>query len=353
MTARNPTPKGLALRGGAIIGLCTAVCLLIASTISSLIVPAWMIAVSSVVIGLLSYFVISTLMERFIYRKIKLIYKSIHASKAGKDNMPLDNLSMNEDVITDVNEEVEKWASEKNAEISRLQDLSDYRREFLGNLFHEIKTPVFSVQGYLHTLKDGALHDGNVNQEYIEKAVKNIDRLDSIVEDLELIALQESNQLTIDWESYNLTALIKDVFDALELQSDEADTEFILKDGCDIPFQVIADKDKVRQVLVNLLTNAVKYGRPGGTITVGIYDMDDNILTEITDEGEGIAEEEIPRLFERFYRLDKSRQRTGKGGSGLGLAIVKHVIEAHDQRINVRSSIGKGSTFGFTLRKDK
>lgn len=353
MNRRNPTPREFAFAGSAVIALLLLICLSVYNIVFGSQMK-WVHILGIVLLtGGIAFFTMFQLLETFIYRKIKLIYKNIHDLKLGKKGFTEKNVNLKNDIISEVNSEVQKWAIEKNSEISRLTELESYRKEFLGNVFHEIKTPVFSVQGYLHTLNDGAIDDDQVNRQYIKKAVRNINRLEQIILDLELIAMQENHKLELDWEHFDITALIKDVFDALELQSDNTDVEFLFKQGCDVPFIVSADQDKIRQVIVNLISNALKYGKEGGSIIVGIYDMDSNILIEITDQGSGIPQDELSRLFERFYRIEKSRVRTGVGGSGLGLAIVKHIVEAHNQTINVRSTVGVGSTFGFTLKKAK
>ncbi len=347
---RNPTPRAFAFVGSALISVVLAMALAIFVIALKINIAWYTIALLSVVVGALSYLVIYLLLERFIYRKIKLIYKTIHDLKLSKDD-EADRVQLSEDIISEVSDEVQKWANAQNKEIARLKDQEEYRKEFIGNVFHEIKTPVFSIQGYLHTLRDGAFDDKNVNKVYLKKAVKNVDRLEKIIEDLELIALQESDQLEIKVEKFDVTQLIKDVFDALELQADERDMEFGIKEGCDKPFNVLADRDKIRQVVFNLVNNAIKYGKEGGQCLVGLYDMDVTVLVEISDDGQGIEPEELNRLFERFYRADKSRYRESTGGTGLGLAIVKHIMDAHDQTISVRSKVGEGSTFGFTLKK--
>lgn len=351
MTGRNPTPKEFAFSGAVLIALLTGVCLCIYIALSSSSLQWPVILLVALGAGIFSYFIFHELLERFIYRKIKLIYKTIHELKLGKLGFSEEKVDLGADIINEVNDEVQRWAIKKNNEISRLKELESYRKEFLGNVFHEIKTPVFSVQGYLHTLKDGAIDDQKVSRNYINKAVKNIDRLEQIIQDLELITLKENNQLVIEKEVFDITSLLKDVFDALELQADIKDIEFGIKTGCDRPFKVNADRDKIRQVLVNLINNAIKYGKDGGSIIIGIYDMNENILIEITDNGIGIQQEKLNRLFERFYRVDESRYRGSVGGSGLGLAIVKHIIDAHEQTIHVRSTVNVGSTFGFTLEK--
>lgn len=354
MIGRNPTPKDFAFTVALLVGMFLGLCLIAYSLLSHHAI-SWLYVISfSLLSSILSYFVLMFLLEKFFYRKIKLIYKTIHRLKLGKNGADEREIKLDEDIIQEVNDEVQRWAVQKNREIIRLQEMENFRKDFLGNVFHEIKTPVFSVQGYLYTLKDGAFEDEKVSKIYIDKAVKNIDRLEQIIKDLEVINQNENNRLALDYSKFDINLLVKDVFDTLEYQADIKDIEFGIKPGCDRSFFVFADQEKIRQVLVNLLNNAIKYGKDGGLIVAGFYDMNDNILVEITDNGVGISQEHIDRLFERFYRVDKSRYRKDAiGGSGLGLAIVKHIIDAHDQTITVRSTLDVGSTFGFTLQKAK
>lgn len=290
------------------------------------------------------------LLRIFIYRKIKPIYKAISRLKSGSTKAG--KVDIDRDIITDVNNEVTRWESERDEEIAQLKKLETFRREFLGNVSHELKTPIFSIEGYIHTLLDGGLEDKDINVHYLQRAAKSVDRLCLIVEDLEAISKLESGELELEFRSFDLHDLIKEVFDSLELPARERRITMGFKEGCDKPFYVFADKERIRQVLVNLVVNSIKYGRDGGKTVVGIYDFDEKYLIEVTDTGIGIDTPHLPRLFERFYRVDKSRSRE-QGGTGLGLAIVKHLIEAHGETINVRSAIGVGSTFGFTLKKAK
>jgi two-component system phosphate regulon sensor histidine kinase PhoR len=243
-----------------------------------------------------------------------------------------------------------EWADDKAREIAELKQMEQYRREFIGNVSHELKTPIFNMQGYLHTLIDGGIHDDKINLDYLYKAAGNLDRLNNIVEDLESISLLESGSLEMEMRKFDIHELAQQVFESLEMQADSNDIELGFKKGCDKSTMVVGDHERIRQVLTNLVSNSIKYGRENGKTQVGFYDMDENVLVEISDNGIGIDKEHLSRLFERFYRIDKSRSRH-QGGTGLGLAIVKHIIEAHDQTIHVRSTPGVGSTFGFTLRK--
>ena len=290
-------------------------------------------------------------LEFFIYRKIKLIYKTIHSLKTQKYDAKLSNFSWSQDPISNMNKEVISWARDQKEAIDELKRLAEFRKEFLGNVSHELKTPIFNIQGYIHTLIDGALEDPEVNIRFLKKAAKSADRLSDLVADLLAISQLESGELNMELERFDINSLLKDVYEQLEVRAKERGISLLIKEGCNKPFYVFADRYRIRQVLVNLVGNAIKYGKEMGTATAAFYDMDENILIEIADNGDGIEQEHLPRIFERFYRVDKSRAReSGPGGTGLGLAIVKHIIEAHNQTINARSTIGYGTTFGFTLK---
>jgi two-component system phosphate regulon sensor histidine kinase PhoR len=279
-----------------------------------------------------------------------LIYKSIHSLKLGKDLKEALGEKISDDPLGDVEKEVATWAFDKRDELEDLQKLEKFRREFLANLSHEFKTPLFSIQGYLHTLIDGAIDDKNVNKKFLEKSANSVERLVNLVSDLEEISQLEKGEIKIIYEEFDVNNLAEDVMDELEEKAKKNAIKFSIKKGTDKKWMVNADKEKIRQVITNLIDNSIKYGKQGGETIISFYDMDENILIEITDNGIGVNEEHLPRLFERFYRVDKSRSRDA-GGTGLGLAIVKHIIEAHHQVINVRSTLNIGSTFGFTLQK--
>lgn len=257
---------------------------------------------------------------------------------------------VNSDPIKRVNEEVIQWAYDQKQEITQLKAMETYRKDFLGNVSHELKTPIFNIQGYIETLLEGAINDPEVNITFLNKAAASAERLNTLVNDLLEISKLESGNLEMNFESFDICELTKEVFDIYSGMANRRNIKLKIKEGCDKPFQVLADKDRIRQVLNNLIANAINYGKEGGNTLLGFYDMDKNILIEVADDGEGIESEHLPRLFERFYRTDRSRSRNS-GGTGLGLSIVKHIIEAHHQIINVRSSIGEGTTFGFTLKK--
>lgn len=313
--------------------------------------------VQSALVAFCITFVISFLLvfyslEFFIYRKIKLIYKTIHSLKTQKYDARLSNYNLLNDPITNMNKEVISWARDQKEQMEELKKLAEFRKEFLGNVSHELKTPIFNIQGYIHTLIDGAIEDPEVNIRFLQKAGRSADRLSDLVADLLAISQLESGELVMEFERFDINSLIKDVYEQLEVKAKERGITLLIKEGCNKPFYVHADRYRIRQVIVNLTTNSIKYGKEYGTTTAAYYDMDENVLIEIADNGEGIDQEHLPRIFERFYRVDKSRAREGgAGGTGLGLAIVKHIIEAHNQTINVRSTNGAGTTFGFTLKK--
>jgi two-component system phosphate regulon sensor histidine kinase PhoR len=301
--------------------------------------------------GGLSFFLFFYALEFFIYRKIKLIYKTIHSLKTQKYDAVIENFDWDKDPIFEMSKEVINWARDKKMEIAQLKKVADFRKEFLGNVSHELKTPIFSIQGYLHTLLDGAMDDPEVNTKFLKKAAKSTDRLSDLVADLLEISKLESGELVMNEERFDINSLTKDVYEQFEVKAKEKGIELTIKEGCNKPFMVLADKYRIRTVLVNLVGNSLKYGKPNGFTSAAYYVMGDNILVEIADTGEGISQEYLPRIFERFYRVDKSRTRNDEvGGTGLGLAIVKHIIEAHHQTVNVRSTVGQGTTFGFTLK---
>jgi len=304
--------------------------------------------VMSLVIAAVSFLVFSFVLERFINKKIKLIYKTIHNLKFTR-NADL-KADMRTDVLNEVNEEVIEWAEKNKQEVEALKTQEKFRREFIGNLSHEMKTPAFNIQGYLLTLLEGGLEDPSINRKYLEKAEKSTERLINIVNDLDTISGLEVGQLKPDLQRMDIVEVTKDVLDSFEMTTSKAKIKLTFNKSYDAPIWVMADRKGIRQVLVNLILNSINYGKENGTTEVRFYDMDERLLVEVADDGIGIAAKSLPRLFERFYRVDESRSRD-KGGTGLGLAIVKHIMDAHRQTINVRSTEGIGSTFSFTLKK--
>lgn len=296
-----------------------------------------------------SYWVISTLLEQFINRKIRLIYKFIHKTKTTKKEETYYKYVLPAKTLDEVSKEVEEWANENEKEIELLRQDEQFRREFLQNLSHEFRTPIFAIQGYVETLLNGALEDSAVNKKYLEKAGRNIERLSNLLKDLEEISKLERGELPLNKTSFVIQEVVKEVFETLAEKSSNQFITCEIKKGCESPLQVIADKEKIRQVLMNLVENSIKYGKQNGHIIASIYKTDEqHILVEITDDGMGISEKELNRIFERFYRTESGRSKDITG-SGLGLAICKHIIEAHRETIHVRSKEQVGTTIGFTL----
>ncbi|MCF8278649.1 MAG: sensor histidine kinase [Flavobacteriales bacterium] len=300
-----------------------------------------------------SFLMIRYVVNQFIYEKIKLIYKTIHNLKTPKSQLK-GMLKDDGDALETVNKDVVLWAENKQQEIQSLLEQEEYRRDFLGNVSHELKTPIFNIQGYIHTLLDGGLEDEEINRKFLIRADKSVERLISVVEDLDVISRLESGRLELNIQRVNIVELAKEVMEMEEMKADKRDISIRFNDRYDKPIYVMADGDQIRQVYINLLDNSIKYGSKDGSIKLRFYDMDQNILCEVADDGPGIDPKHLPRLFERFYRVDKARDRHA-GGTGLGLSIVKHIMDAHKQTINVRSLTGEnsGTTFSFTLKKAK
>lgn len=294
-----------------------------------------------------SFGIFYLLIKRFIADRLKILYRILRKGKFNDKDKT--GFSLKDDVITETENSVNVWTEERLSEISKLKDQEEFRREFLGNLAHELKTPIFSIQGYILTLLDGGLEDETVNRKFLESASKATDRMVGIIEDLDQITKMEVDKLKLDITSFEILELVQDVFDTLELNAKEKNTSFKFAKAYE-PTLVKGDKGKIAQVLTNLINNSINYGRQDGTIIIRLYTLDDVVTIEVSDDGIGIDQSQFPRLFERFYRVEKSRNRHA-GGSGLGLAIVKHIIDAHGQSINVRSTLDVGSTFAFTLEK--
>ncbi len=257
-----------------------------------------------------------------------------------------------EDHESETNDRSEKWTKKQVRELERLKDLEKYRKEFVGNVSHELKTPIFNIQGYILTLLEGGIDDPKINMLYLERTVKNIDRMVSIVQDLESINKLESGELTLNYEDFNLVELVEEVFELENRQAEENRITLEFGKKPVGPVNVRGDKKRIMEVLTNLMVNGIKYGKKKGKVSVSLYDKENNLVVEVRDDGIGIAKKDLPRIFERFYRVDKSRSR-GQGGTGLGLSIAKHIIEAHGQEIHVKSNPGHGTTFSFTVEKVK
>ena len=296
-------------------------------------------------------FVVVALVALFIIRKyVAYKLKPIYSIVLSRDVHTHEIFSELKDKhVENIGEELTAWADTNDKEIARLKETEQFRKQYLGNVAHELKTPIFNIQGYISTLLDGGLEDELINRKYLERAEKSIDRLINIVNDLDTISKLESNMNRLEMEKFDIVALTKEIAEQAEMEADKKGIRISIKgaDNLPSPFWVLADKHYIGQVIVNLVINSIRYGKEGGLTRVHFRDK---ILVEVEDNGLGISKEDLPRVFERFYRTDKGRSRE-QGGTGLGLAIVKHIIEAHGERISVRSEPGVGSTFSFTLKK--
>ena len=340
---KNLSPKQLALLTALLMSS------LIAMSVFVLIANWKLLLAYFIACFIVTYLLVYQILELFIYRKIKLIYKLISHTKASKREEAYQKYILPQKGIDDVRVDVENWAAQKADEIQQLQSNEQFRKEFLQNLSHEIKTPIFAIQGYLELLSDGAVEDPTLSKKFIGQAEANVQRLVSLLNDVDLITNLEINKDSILKQHFVIQDLMTEVVQNLNVKLLKKNIQFQFKKGSELPLEVFADKNKIYQVLVNVFSNAIKYGKIDGAITASIYHLDDKkILIEITDNGIGIDEAHIPRLFERFYRTDDARSRE-IGGSGLGLAICKHIIEAHGENIHVRSQLNVGTTIGFTL----
>jgi len=297
-----------------------------------------------------SFILFYYMLEKYIYSKIKLIYKLIHNLKLGKDLKDALGEYVSSDPINDVESEVMEWAGAKKMEIEVLKKQEQFRREFLSNVSHEFKTPLFAIQGYIETLQNCIVDDPDMAVRFLQKAEKNVERLSYLINDLDSIAKLESGEIPIDYQKFDFVVLAKEVMEGLEDKAKKRDVKLSFKEKYMHPAFVKADREKIRQVMINLISNSIKYGKQPGSTAIKIFELHDQYLIEVTDDGIGIDEKHLPRLFERFYRIDSHRSRE-VGGTGLGLAIVKHILEAHEQIISVRSTLQIGTTFAFTLEK--
>jgi two-component system phosphate regulon sensor histidine kinase PhoR len=306
-------------------------------------------SVSFIGIFLASYGLISFALERFIYRKIKLIYKFINKTKASKKEETYYNYILPRKSIDEVRIDVENWAAENEKEVELLRHNEQFRKEFLQNLSHELKTPVFAIQGYIELLSTGVIDTPELREKYLKNTSKNIARLTNLLGDLDEISKLERGEVSLTKQTFVIQDLVKEVFDSLTDRAEKAKITCRIKKGSESALTVFADRSKIRQVISNLVENSIKYGKPNGSIQASMYKTYDNhILIEITDDGIGIPEKEITRIFERFYRTEEGRSMD-VSGSGLGLSICKHIIEAHGETIHARSTEGIGTTIGFTL----
>lgn len=345
---KSSNPFFIVLSGSLLIGVIALLTVGIVHLIHPM--PFWAFLAFPSGAGLTAFIVFYLLIKRFIHERLKILYRSIRKGKLGGGESF--EMTMKEDVIGKAEQETKVWADERQTEIVQLKEQDKFRREFLGNLAHELKTPVFSIQGYVLTLLEGGLEDDKVNRVFLERAAKAIDRMTHILEDLDELTKLEVNELKLELRPFDIRDLAKEVMDSLEMKASEKSIALRFSKEFTQPLIVKADRGKIAQVLTNLIGNSISYGNEGGETNVRFYDVDDLVTVEISDNGLGIDPKHISRLFERFYRVEQSRNRN-EGGSGLGLAIVKHILDSHGQTISVRSTVGIGSTFTFSLDKNK
>lgn len=307
----------------------------------------WAAALISVLVIIVSFLLYKLVIEGYFENRIKLIYKNIYNVKRGgpvREKGP-------KDALKKADEDVSLWAEEFKSELDELKSREKFRREFIGNVSHELKTPIFNIQGYILTLLDGGLEDENINRQYLKRANKSVDRLIDLIQDMDTLNKLESNVMELKKSQFDIVELTSEVIDMLSDKAKNSEVVLELKSPSEKSILVNADLQRIEQVLFNLLVNAIKYNdKKKGLVNISFHDLGESIMVEVVDNGMGIPDKDINRIFERFYRVDKSRTR-GTGGSGLGLSIVKHIIDQHEQILNVTSADGKGSTFTFTLHK--
>lgn len=326
-----------------------ATLIIIGAMTSAYVMPWW--SILSIGVAVIVFMTLFSLLiiRKYVAYKLKPIYSIVFARNVHTTEIISDLKDKN---VENVGAELTAWADTNDKEIAKLKETEQFRKQYLGNVAHELKTPIFNIQGYISTLLDGGLEDELINRKYLERAEKSIDRMINIVNDLDTISRLDSNMNRLEMCDFDIIALAKEIADQVEMKAQKKGVEISVKGAENLPSMlwVNADKHYVGQVLVNLITNSIHYGKDGGLTKVKFIDMLDKILVEVEDSGLGIDKDDLPRIFERFYRTDKGRSRDS-GGTGLGLAIVKHIVEAHGERINVRSELGSGSTFSFTLPK--
>ncbi|GAB4375955.1 MAG: ATP-binding protein [Salibacteraceae bacterium] len=344
------TPNQVALLIAASISICGIAVLLTTVWMLDAQMPFWGWLLFLLFCFSAAYGVSYLAIEKFIHGKIKTLYRSIQSPEMIEKKIK--DVSKSRDALAAVQRDVEAWATVKQREIQNLKEQARFRRDFIGNLAHELKTPIFNMQGYLLTLLEGGLEDPKINYDYLSRADKNLERLIALVDDLDSISKLESGREVLQMERFNLVTLVEEVFQLFEHRAAEKNIELRLDKKYDKGVFVKADRDKILQVFSNLVLNAINYGIYDGYCEVRLFDTPDHIRIEVADNGIGVSETDLPRLFERFYRVDKSRSRN-EGGTGLGLSIVKHIIESHGHSISVHSIPEKGTTSSFTLDKAK
>lgn len=309
----------------------------------------WYALLYFVGVSVMVYFLTRGLINRFVIARLKPIYR-IAFSRDIKTSELQTELKSTENILETIGDELSQWAQTNQTEIKRLKEMEKYRREFLGNVSHEIKTPIFNIHGYMSTLLSGGLEDASINRKYLERTEKSIDRLINIVNDLEEITKLESSVMRLEYEKFDVVALTRYIVETIEFEASKRNIKITVGTTNQQPVFITADKRYIEQVLINLIINSIRYGNEEGSTKISFIDFFDKIMVEVADDGVGISRDDIPRVFERFYRTDKSRSRE-QGGTGLGLSIVKHILEAHGESISLRSELGKGSTFSFTMTK--
>lgn len=345
---KNSKPLALVLIGSSLIGGFTLILLLILGIFCS--IPVGLHILLPLSTFLFSFAIFYVLVKQFIHKRLSVLYRSIRKGKMNVEG-PFE-MSMTKDIIGAAQEATKEWADEKHTEIIALKEQDKFRREFLGNLAHELKTPVFSIQGYVLTLLEGGLEDDKVNRVFLERAAKAIDRMTHILEDLDTLTKLEVNDLKLEMRPFDIRELAKEVMDSLEMKAEEKSITLRFSKESTKETMVKADRGRIAQVFTNILSNSISYGKEGGETVIRFFVVDDLVSVEISDNGPGIEPQHFHRLFERFYRVEKSRNRN-EGGSGLGLSIVKHILDSHNQSISVRSTVGIGSTFTFSLDRFK
>ena len=342
------SPRSVSIQAGIAVGLLTLLAVGVALWANNVGGQWWLPPLSGLLVGAVCYMLVYRQLGVYIQDRVRIIYKTIRRFKGSSSNL---NLDMSSDIVEQVNQDVMSWAESQIDEITNLRETDTFRKEFIGNLAHELKTPIFNIQGFILTLLEGGMEDPEINRKFLLKAAKNVERMSGLLEDLDVITKMEAGNLDIELVPFDLLDIVRETIESLEPKAKRNNIELRITKGMDgSKVMVLGDAAKLVQVLTNLIVNSINYGSEGGRTEVRYYDAEDSILVEVADTGIGIREEDLPRVFERFYRVDKSRSRHA-GGSGLGLAICKHIIETHGQTINVRSTYGEGSTFSFTLEK--
>lgn len=342
------SPRSVAIQSGIAVGLATLTTTAAALWWNDIEGQWWVPPLSGATVGVVCFVLVYRQLGVYIQERVRIIYKTIRRLKGSSSHM---NLDMRDDIVEQVNRDVMTWAESQIEEITHLRETDTFRKEFIGNLAHELKTPIFNIQGFILTLLEGGMDDPEINRKFLLKAAKNVERMSGLLEDLDVITKMEGGNLDIEMVPFDLLEIVRETMEGLEPKAKRNNIQLRLKKGMDgSKVMVKGDAAKLVQVLTNLLVNSINYGTEGGHTEVRYYDADEAVLVEVADSGIGIRETDLPRVFERFYRVDKSRSRHA-GGSGLGLAIVKHILEAHGQTISVRSTVGEGSTFSFTLEK--